>query len=232
MLRIRNEARWIAEVLHSALELCDHAFVMDDRSTDGTPEICAAIDRVTVLHSKFTGLDEARDKDWLLGQVRSSNPDWVLCIDGDEALAPGAAARMRQHVAAGANSVYALRVLYLWDRPTQVRIDGVYGDFYRPRLFRMQDGPLSFRRSGFGGNFHCSNVPDQLYRFQVRSDAALLHYGYMHMTDRVRKFAWYNAMDPDNDAEDRYRHVVQGDPIGPPADQKLTHAGPLRLEQL
>ena len=96
-LRIKNEARWIGEVLERALALCSEVYVLDDHSTDETPAICQSFgERVRLMPSPFSGLDEARDKNFLLTRIVAARPDWVLWIDGDEVLertGPGATAR-------------------------------------------------------------------------------------------------------------------------------------------
>jgi hypothetical protein len=66
MLRIRNEERWIQEVIRSTFHLCDRVFVLDDHSTDQTRSLARSVDpRVTVFDSPFKGLNESRDKNWL-----------------------------------------------------------------------------------------------------------------------------------------------------------------------
>ena len=40
LLRIKNEARWIAHVVQSIQPVCGRILIFDDHSTDGTPEIC------------------------------------------------------------------------------------------------------------------------------------------------------------------------------------------------
>jgi hypothetical protein len=183
-----------------------------------------------VYCSTFSTLDEARDKNWLLDMIRlGGETEWVLAIDGDEVL--GNPEAVRASVASGAAESYALRVLYLWNRPDQMRTDGVYSRFWRPSLFRLRHDVL-FRATANGGNFHCGNVPQELAPRAQRSDAFLLHYGYMNPSDRRRKFDWYNQQDPANQVEDGYRHIIQGDPGGPPAGLHLRHAGPLTLTPL
>src|ERR1039458_9255817 len=92
MLRVKNECRWIKEVLESILPLCERIFVLDDHSDDITPEICEKLDeRITVYRSQFVGLDETRDKNFLLSQIMSfiseywlrgseTSPYWILEI--------------------------------------------------------------------------------------------------------------------------------------------------------
>ena len=67
LLRIKNEARWIEKVIRSVRPVCEKILVLDDHSDDGTPEICESLG-CTVFRSEFTGIHEARDKDWLLDQ--------------------------------------------------------------------------------------------------------------------------------------------------------------------
>jgi glycosyltransferase involved in cell wall biosynthesis len=231
MLRVKNEARWIADVLRSALVICGRVYVLDDHSTDGTLEICQQFkDRVVVYYSAFHDLDEARDKAWMLDAIRmAGETDWILAIDGDELLMDHA--ELRATMESGRADCYALRVLYLWDRPDQIRSDGVYSRFWRPSLFRLRAGD-TFRSTPNGGNFHCGNVPQQLLNRAQRSEVRLLHFGYMDARDRRRKFDWYTQHDPGNQVEDCYRHVIQGDPGGPAAELTLRHAGPLLLAPL
>jgi glycosyltransferase involved in cell wall biosynthesis len=226
MMRIKNEARWIETVLRAAVQACDQVFILDDNSTDDTVEICRRQPKVTVYSSPFTGLDEARDKNWLLTRIRAAMaPGWILAIDGDEEVRDPEA--ILKSVASGVSECYALQVLYLWNRRDQMRIDGVYGRFWRPSLFRLRPTD-SFRTTPNGGNFHCGNVPKE-FAASRRCEAQLLHFGYMEAQDRRRKFDWYNQHDPNNELEQRYLHVIQGDPGGPAPQVMLRHAGPLTL---
>lgn len=235
MLRVKNEARWISQVLQSIQPLCDPIFVFDDHSSDATRDICRE-HGAYVIPSQFEGLDEARDKEYLLKHfIIPVDPEVVIAIDGDEVLTPDSlpcieAAASRQNV-----SHCSFRVLYLWDREDQIRTDGVYRNFRRSSLFRVkgQDhAALTFQPTSHGGNFHCKNIPQGLRGMGVSINATLLHYGYLHREDRIRKYEWYRSKDPNSIAEDGYRHVVQGDVAEIPAEMKLKHAGPLRLQSL
>lgn len=231
MMRVKNEARWISAALISMADACKRIHVLDDHSTDETAKLCQNFGDLVVVHpSPFEGLDESRDKNWLLERIRGSEKTatWILAIDGDEVLA-----NPREVIASaecGAIDCYSLRILYLWNTPDVVRLDGVYGRFWRPSLFKLRAGDR-FRSTGNGGNFHCGNVPDR-FESSLYSHARLLHFGYMDPEDRRRKFAWYNEIDPGNVKEDCYRHMIQGDEGGPAAGTTLKHAGPLVLRKL
>ena len=227
LMRVKNEARWIRRCIESILPVCSRVLVMDDHSSDGTPFICQGIPGVNVFDSPFSGLNETRDKNWLLGKVQGE--EWILMIDGDEMLAdadvPKVVAATHSQFAA-----YSFRVLYLWDTESQIRTDGIYGQFRRPSMFRP--GNHKFESTAAGGNFHCGNVPIELWRTAQPLDASLLHFSYMNREDRLRKYEFYNTQDPGNENEDEYRHVAQGDLANIPATARLRHAGPLEIRPL
>jgi hypothetical protein len=163
------------------------------------------------------------DKNFLLDYVRHDT-DWVVMIDGDEVLTQPD--NLVKAISTTASNGLALPVLYLWDREDQIRVDGVYADMSRVSAFRP--GQARFEISGAAG-FHCGNVPQSI-RGRAIADSPLLHFGYLHREDRVRKFDWYNAQDPSNQHEDRYRHMVIGDVF--PAESRFRHGGPLQLREI
>lgn len=231
LLRVKNEARWIERVVASILPVCKRVVVLDDHSTDGTPELCEALG-CEVLRSSFEGINETRDKDFLLAHLwrtGASEGDGCLMIDGDEALHSDDLPALR---AAAARGVVcgSMHIVYLWNREDRVRVDRWYREFRRPSFFRLIHRDLTFRRTEYGGNFHCSSAPAQLLGSIEPLAVRLLHYGYLHAADRVRKYHWYNSVDPNNELEDRYRHMVIGDLF--PANSSFRWAGPLELEAL
>jgi glycosyltransferase involved in cell wall biosynthesis len=233
LLRIKNEARWIERVLRSMFPLCERIFILDDHSTDATPEIASSFDQVTVFDSPFAGFEEVRDKNWILQKLIESrtNPDYVLCLDGDEELEPEGPEKIRKLTHSGKIEAAMVKICYLWDEPNKIRTDGIYGRFHRPSLFRYDP-----KRATFVGIYpdrptvHCTNVPAAFIPQVVWTDVNVLHWGYFDRDLRVRKYHFYNDLDKDNLIEDNYRHVVIGDLF--PAESQFRHAGPLKLEPI
>jgi glycosyltransferase involved in cell wall biosynthesis len=237
MLRVQNEARWIARVVGAISPICSKVLIFDDHSTDDTAAICRSIG-CSVIPSPFTGLNEARDMQFLYTEAMRSfpKPDWIISIDGDEELEPGGAAKLKAAIESPASngvSYFRLQILYLWDHPNQIRMDGVYGNYRRKRVFRPAPG-ASFQQNGVPGNLHCGGAGNIKGLTGRVADVPLrlLHFGYLHREDRIRKWEWHNEVEAGNAAEDGFRHIVQGDLLEVPAAAKLRHAGPLVLKSL
>jgi glycosyltransferase involved in cell wall biosynthesis len=258
-LRVRNESRWIKRVIQSIKPLCREILVLDDFSDDDTADICEqegcivyrnAVPWVDVDGRKVS--DESAGKEFLLnklyGQIpkdlkhftlgNPESPFWALSIDGDEELHPHDVQILQESVNRPNIHALSLKIIYLWDRPDQWRVDGVYGRFARPSMFRLMNQQFRYKRTPFGGgaNFHCSSIPQELIHHsqdpRARCDARLLHWGYYDRELRMKKYEFYTRVDPGNVAEDGYRHVVQGDIPEVPAEMKLKWAGPLELRPL
>jgi glycosyltransferase involved in cell wall biosynthesis len=231
LMRVRDEARWIARAVAAMRAACDEVLVFDDHSRDDTARLAAEAG-ATVIASPFPDrLDEVRDKNHLLAsaQQRVEGETWMLMLDGDEVLLPNARSTIRAAIAARLSAVYSVRILYLWDREDQVRIDGIYGRFLRPSLW-LHYGGNRFK-SDCPGGLHCGNVPRPVNGAPPVC-ATALHYGYLHREDRIRKFEWYRRIDGQNRVEDGYRHMVLGDLPQHPAAMRTRWAGPLTLKAL
>lgn len=212
-------------------------------------------------------LDEARDKGYALERLCGSvsdihlrgnpkSPFWCLAIDADEVMDPAGIEAITAAISDTPYHAFSLPIPFLWNSDLslihhpgyrQVRVDGVYSSNFltrgRPSLFRLFNSAFKYQQTPFGdgANFHCSSIPQELLgqAFRCIDDARLWHTGYCDKADRIRKFQWYSKIDPNNEAEGRYLHMIAGDgPVNAPgfpagfqvsADARLLHAGPLRL---
>lgn len=163
-------------------------------------------------------VDEVRDKNHLWDYVTRLSPRHVLCLDGDEMLSlsairefPSAIHQLEQ----GGASVIVMPFVYLWNDERQRRIDGVYRDIRHARLFTVDRAPdyhhARFVSHGPGG-FHCGSIPERLnVQHLDMPSMPVIHWGYLDEPLRRRKLDFYNRLDPGNEGEGYYKHVV-GEP--------------------
>jgi len=240
MVRVRDGERHLLDCLQSMLHVCDSVVVMDDHSTDRTQEMLDAFaPRVHWFKSPFHGLNEARDKTFLLHVMthvlyHKKPIDWVVAMDADEVLLDPCELRTCMDTATG-HWALSRRILTLWDSPCQIRVDGIYGNLWRPSIFRPACTDGVWREASlYGPNLHCGSVPTDLLHLAVNCDpeVRVLHYGSMLRNDRIAKYKWYLEHDTQNlENEDYYQHAVQGDLAQFPAHFIYRHGGPLKLEE-
>lgn len=213
-MRIKNEEKWLKEVLDSIARIAHGIVVFDDGSTDSTPDICREHPSVLDYHrQKSAELDEVRDKNILLKMALKHDPDWILCMDGDEIFEESAPERIFDAIRScpADVTVLDLEFLYMWDDLYHYRTDGIYRRIFHHRLFSLagQDrDALSFVPTGHGGNFHCESVPPNIRGKSMEIDVKIKHLGYMFRADRERKFHWYMSNDPGHAAMGYYNHLL------------------------
>lgn len=137
----RNEALKIADCIES-LRWADEIVVVDDFSTDGTPEICRAYELKFVQH-RFTGF-----KDQKSYAMSLASNDWVLELDADERVSDG----MRESILALGTEDFCRYSCFEFSRKTRfwgkwIRHTSLYPD-YKARLYKKLDGEWS------AGNIH------------------------------------------------------------------------------
>lgn len=174
--------------------------------------------------------NEIRDKNCLWEYCKAAvDFDYCLCLDGDEMLSLEAVRTFHKAIALLKNDhdILTLPFVYVWDAENLQRIDGIYGNasdglkqLRFPRLFtikRVSEQALfdtRFAWQGTRGGFHCGSIPREAFG---RSDgtfrgglfsAPIVHMGYIDDSIRRKKFEFYNTIDPNNEAEGCYRHII------------------------
>jgi len=218
MLRIKNEERWIERCLSSLVDIVDGIVILDDGSTDRTPEVARAFPKVLRYeYVKHTEVDEVRDKNLLLSWTLALKPDWILALDGDEELGslsrwliPREIARITPY-----NPEFtclSFRFIYFWNDESTYRTDAEYADVWHPRLFTSWNQDLSSLRftcqKGHGAGFHCGSIPQGLIGRAKKAAIVVKHYGYLDPDRRLRKYEFYRHNDPIAFARGYYEHLV------------------------
>lgn len=218
LMRVRNEGRWLERCL-AAQDFCERIILLDDNSTDNTPDICRRFDNVDYRRKTVDrGYDEGADREWLAREARAYSPDWICSMDGDEVLLPGSYQLLAPLFAQAACRVIEIHALHLWGDEQSVRVDGNFSQQYRQRFWRFPAGELTYQP------WHCA-LPDQIGAPFARAGVQFLHYGYLTAADRLRHFQRELRLGRDGAI------LVQGDPGGPLASANLS-GEPLRVEPL
>lgn len=218
MLRIKNEERWIGRCLSSISDVVDQIVILDDGSTDRTPEICRSFAKVARYeYLKNAKVDEVRDKNLLLAWTLELKPDWILALDGDEELGsrtrwviPREISHMTPH-----NPEFAalsFRFVYFWNDTDTYRIDGKYAEVWHPRLFTTWNQDFSSlcfeNHTDHCSGFHCGSVPKGIIGRTKKIGVTVKHYGYLDPELRVKKYYLYKANDPEAYARGYYEHLI------------------------
>jgi glycosyltransferase involved in cell wall biosynthesis len=114
VIPVKNGARFIGDAVTSALGQPDvrRVIVVDDGSTDGSAEIAARIDdaRVTLIRRAGLGVSAARNLGFAaverLSSARESEQSWIMFLDADDRLVPGATRKLLDGVRADCVAVY------------------------------------------------------------------------------------------------------------------------------
>lgn len=248
VMRIKNEARWIAASLKATLKVVSICVILDDHSTDETEHECAGLcthriplewwqrenlrgqtgwagtvekSLLVYCKSNFSGVDEARDKDYLLTLLdacQAVHVEWLLALDGDEILSRKAVSALQSRP--DIPPIVTFPFFYLWDYPDVRRIDGIYGDspdgypkLRFPRLAHLPSygqplNSLRYQRTQRGPHFHCGSLPRPYPEAPEFAPYPVLHYGYIDEEMRQAKYEFYTHLDPNNKAEGDYKHII------------------------
>ena len=124
-----NEAEKIREAIASVL-WADEIVVADSNSTDGTPQIAAALG-ARVVQIEFQGFGDLRNR-----AIEACRGEWIFSLDSDERCTP----EVRDEVLAITAAPDALDVYRVprrnWFMGRWIRHSGWYPNFRQPQLFR------------------------------------------------------------------------------------------------
>jgi len=176
-----NNAATVRDTLES-VKWADEILVVDSFSTDNTLEICQEYGARIIQHEY---INSARQKNWAAPQCRH---EWVLQIDTDEILEPGAREEIEAAMASRTESVQAFRlprknhVLGRW-----MRHCGIYPD-YQTRLFRHDSGRWIEREV----HAHIT-VPGEVRKLKHH----IMHSGMPNISKQIRNLDRYTRYEAD-----------------------------------
>lgn len=200
MMAVRNEAdRFLRPVLDRLGALVDGIVILDDASTDHTPDLCRAHPRVIRFERLSTPLfpqSEAslRAKLWQL--TVELDPDWILAVDADEIFE---AHRRPEILALTRQTHYGLitfPVYHFWGDFRHYRVDRWWHPA-RGRTACLHRYQKNRTYHWAPRALHCGRFPQEAYQTpRLDSDIPLLHLGYAHRREHQAKYQRYLQLDP------------------------------------
>jgi glycosyltransferase involved in cell wall biosynthesis len=195
---VRNEAnRYLEPWLDHLLTFCDEVRLLDDNSSDATPEIAAGYPKVRTRQNTDSAffVHEADARNALLRWTAEAQPDYVLSIDADEFIGDTAALQAAMRFGERAEPVYSLTMREVWkinDEQIGLRVDGQWGDRRCPLLWRAPARLQGNRWRIPRRKLACGREP-QAVRGQRGFDTGIgiYHFGWTRASERERRAERY-----------------------------------------
>ncbi len=201
MLPVHNEAhRYLKFVLDRLSEYVDGIVVLDDASTDETPEICQNHNCVIGYHRLKEPLfisNEAALRHLLWEKTVELNPVWVMAIDADEFFESGIKQEISNITRQSQLDLFFFTTYHFWGNLSYYRVDGLWGPLFSktPCLYRFRKD-INYHWPN--RKLHCGRFPLECYQSPGSiSKIPLLHLGYVKEEDHLHKFQRYLSLDPE-----------------------------------
>jgi glycosyltransferase involved in cell wall biosynthesis len=191
---MRNEkGRFLEQWLRPVCSLADVVLILDDGSTDGTPEICQEhAANVVVVRAKHSPSEGARRTHlWELISRHATPGDWVLFLDADEIPSEGlvkAADKLRSLP----SSIELMKVplLEMWNE-SEWRADGFWSPLL-PAMIRFRDEPFRNDSRVDRRDLHVPRLPDYSALLVPHPlNQPILHMAYSRRDLREGKSRYY-----------------------------------------
>lgn len=200
MLPVHNEAgRYLKAALNRLSAFVDGIVVLDDASTDETPELCrnhSSVVRYHRLNESLFDSDEAALRRLLWKMTVELEPGWIIAIDADEIFESGINHEILLLTGETRWDCIFFTIIHFWGDFTNYRVDGLWDPALSktPCLYRFRK---DIEYHWPNRKLHCGRFPIECYRRPGSvSKIRLLHLGYAQQEEQYSKFQRYLTLDP------------------------------------
>jgi glycosyltransferase involved in cell wall biosynthesis len=204
LIAVRNEMQHLPELIANLARQVDGIVALDDGSTDGSVEFLESRSEVIELlrvPPQRPRWDEVGNHWALVSASLRNGADWLISVDADHRLERDFRRRFELVVERGSRhgfTAYAVPVRELWGSPRTFRVDGIWGQKVRARLFQATEESQFDARP-----LHATKAPLQAApggRFPL-ADLEIYHLRMILPEDRWARRRRYEKLDP----EERYQ---------------------------
>jgi len=216
---VRNEAnRYLRRALEAHKGWIDEAIIIDDASTDDTPDLCEesleGIPLRLIRNTQSMYHNEVVLRSQLWEETVRSKPEWILTLDGDEIFEPAFAEQINDILNHCEQDAVYFRLYDMWSE-THYRDDPCWSahHYYRPFMIRYRpDIEYVWRNQPA----HCGRYPLTISQFSyLYHPARVQHFGWARPEDRKAKYERYMILDPDgkyNGWKEQYDSILDEHP--------------------
>lgn len=211
-----EEGRYLEKVLEQMAKVCDKIIVLDDCSTDNTPEICKEYGaEVFPSIQSYWGTDELKQRKrlWELATQVADFGDWILCLDADETFDKPELLRdyIQKANVAGCNCL-AFPLYDMWD------VEHYRDDYYWqghnrlwPYCVKYEDLDYFWKETPL----HCGRFPMNAINKIATCPIRIQHWGWAKPEDRREKYERYMKSDPNGEygCMEQYKSILDANPV-------------------
>lgn len=216
MLVRNEEGRYLERVLEQMAKVCDKIIVLDDASTDRTPEICKAYGaEVFPSIQSYWGTNELKQRKllWELATHEADFGDWILCLDADETFDKPELLReyIQKADAAGCNCL-VFPLYDMWD--AEHYRDDYYWQGHNglwPFCVKYEDIDYFWKETPL----HCGRFPMNAVNRMAPCPIRVQHWGWARPEDRQEKYERYMKSDPNGvyGCMEQYKSIMDVNPV-------------------
>lgn len=213
LLQFRDEERYIKGWLENIAPAVDGIVALDDGSTDETLSIIAAHAKTLEVIRRPSGKewDEYINQVSLIKAGRRHGADWFLCLDADERIEIRLSNDIRSLIVeADARKVdaFSLHLRDLWNDRFNYRVDGIWANRGRYRLFRNVNTHTKFDPRRLHRYWLPLEILANIKNVGVAIPYAIYHLRMIRLEDRIARYERYTRIDPNNNQQQGYERLI------------------------